>query len=140
MFAYRGFTGEHDGISTFIHCIGDIGHLGTGWDGVLDHGFQQVGSNYHAFTVTGAKFDDMTLHRGQFRQINFHPQVTTGNHDAVGNLYDFLKVFHALLVFNLGNDLDGGKLFRKIFLDQIAQLQNITGFADKGQGDIIQFV
>jgi hypothetical protein len=44
-----------------------------------------------------------------------------------------------LLVFNLGNDFYGGRFFRFMVQNQLAQLQYIVRFAHKRERNVVEF-
>ena len=50
--------------------------------------------------------DDSALNTRNLLDWHLNTQITTGNHDAVASINDFINIIYTLLVFNLRNNLD----------------------------------
>ena len=74
------------------------------------------------------------LNERHFFSRNFYAEVAAGNHQAVGNLKNFIQVVDALLVLDLGDDLDVACI---VPLKQLTDFQNVARFAHERSGDEI---
>ncbi|MEY5014136.1 MAG: hypothetical protein RIS92_494 [Verrucomicrobiota bacterium] len=99
-----GFSGKHDGIGLFEHCVGDVGDFGASWHGGGDHRFEQVGCDDDGLPEPLAAFDDTSLDNWQFLHWAFDPEITAGDHDEVGFPNDVVEVANGQLVFDFGDD------------------------------------
>lgn len=63
-------------------------------------------------------------------------EITTGDHDTVGLLQDFVKVEDTLLVLDLGNDLDVGT----VGAENLSDLLDVVAGSDKRSEDHVDVV
>ena len=131
-----GFTGQHDTVSTVQNSVTDIGNFSSGWSWVVGHRFQHLGSTDNWLTGQVRLSDQLLLDSQDFWGWDFDTQVTSGNHDSVSDLQDFVEVVNTLLVFNLDDDLDVLTVFTQNFSDG----QNILSGSDERSEDHVDTV
>ncbi|CAY77608.1 hypothetical protein P301_A20221 [Saccharomyces cerevisiae P301] len=131
-----GFTRQHNTVSTIQDSVTDIGNFSSGWSWVVSHGFQHLGSTDNWLTSQVRLSNQFLLDSQDFWGWDFNTQVTSGNHNTVSDLQDFVEVVNTLLVFNLDNDLDVLTLFTQDFSDG----QNIVGGSDERSEDHVDTV
>lgn len=86
-----------------------------------------MGGGDHRLSLVIAFADHLFLqHRNLFRG-NFHPQVSPGHHDPVGNVQDGIQVVDTFLIFDLGDYMD----IRIVGLQDLSDFQHIVGLSDK---------
>ena len=81
--------------------------------------------------------DQAFLDDGHVLQGDFHAQVAARYHDAVGHAQDFVDIFHALVVFDLGDDLG---VLARLAPQELPNFQDILGAARERRGDEIDLV
>lgn len=102
----RGFSTQHDTISTIKNCVGDIGCLSSGRSWIFYHCFHHLSGNYDRFSGGVTLIHHKFLGDKHLGSGDLHSEVTSGDHDPVGSLKNVVEVFETLLVFDLGNDLN----------------------------------
>ena len=100
------FAREHEGIGVGIDSVGDVGHFGARGTRVLDHALEHLCGHDDRLMGADALLNDVALNTGNELIIHLDAQITTGHHNAIGGLDDFINVVHTLLVLNLGDDAD----------------------------------
>jgi len=125
------FTRQHDGISAIEDGIGDIRSLSTGGARSLDHGLKHLGGSDNGLGSNVGLLDHPLLSDEDLFGWDLHAQVTTGDHDTVRSSNDLVIVVEALLVLNLGDDLDMGATLSQNFADSL----NALGGTDKRGSD-----
>ena len=68
------------------------------------------------------------------RKVDLHAHVAPGHHDAVRHGQDIRQVADALPVFDLGDDAD----MEIVLVQDLPQLPDVGGGADKAGGDIVK--
>jgi len=101
-------TREHDGISAIKDGISNVGSLSTSRARSLDHGLKHLGGSDNGLGSNVSLLDHPLLSNEDLFGGNLHAQVTTGDHDTISGSNDLVVVVEALLVLDLGNDLDMG--------------------------------
>ena len=132
-----GLAGEHDGGGAVVHGVGHVGNLRPGGPGVLNHGFQHLGSGDHPLAQQAALVNQPLLNGGQLHKGDFHTQVASGHHDALAGLANSLNIVHTGLVLDLGDDLDA---LAAVFVQEIAHIQHILLGGNKGRGHKVHIV
>ena len=74
--------------------------------------------------------DELLLKHRHFFHIDFHAEVAAGNHDAVGNLEDLVKIVDAHAVLNLGENLN---VASAVVGAELADGQHVARAADEGR-------
>ena len=128
-----GLTGEHDAISSIEHGVGDIGCLSTSGARSLAHGFEHLRSSDDWLGCDVSLLDHPLLGDEDLLRRDLHAEIATGDHDTVGGGEDLVVVVEALLVLDLGNDLDVGAAWSK----QVTDVLNIVLLAHKRSGNHI---
>ena len=98
------FPGQHNGAGAVVDSVSNVSGFGSGGAGVLHHGIQHLSGGDHLKACVIGFFDQLLLDNRNLLQRNFHAQVASGNHDAVGHIDDLVDVFHTILIFNFGDD------------------------------------
>ena len=104
--AHRGLPGEHHRVGTVEHRVGDIGGLGPGGPGVLDHRLEHLGRHDHRLGVLPGDLDRPLLHQRDLFERKFHPEVAPGHHDGVEGLDDGFQVLDGLGLLQLRDHRD----------------------------------
>ena len=131
-----GLSGKHHAVSTVKDSVGNIRALGTGRARVLDHRFEHLGSGNDGLAGNIGLTDHVLLGKENLFGRDLHTKITTGNHDTIGSGKDLGVVLKTLEILNLANDLDVSILLT----EDLADLVNIGGLADKRGGDEIDLV
>ena len=71
-----------------------------------------------------------------FFRMNFDSHISSGNHDAVRLRDDLVNVVHALLVLDLGHDLD----FLALVAENLSDLTNACGITNERREDYVDIV
>lgn len=127
------FAREHDAVSTIEDCIGDICGFSTGGGGVVGHGVEHLRGGDHRDTVLHAVADDVLLEAGHLGGADFDSEITTGDHAGIGDSKDIVKNSNGLGLLDLDDDL--GVLL--VLLDDVAEVDDVLGLADEGEGEEI---
>ena len=72
----------------------------------MNHGFQHLRRSNYARSKHAALVDQIFLDRRYFHSRNLHTEITSCDHDSVGDLTDFLYVIHTGTILNLGNNIN----------------------------------
>lgn len=118
-------TRQHDTVCTVENGVGNVRHLGSSRARVICHGFQHLSCADDRLALDVTLGNHHLLGKEDLGCGNFDTQVTTGNHDAVSLLQDFIEVVNTLLILNLGNNLDLLALFTQDFTD-VADITSTT--------------
>ena len=102
--AHRRLTGQHHRVGAVEHGVGNVGGLGAGRAGVVDHRLQHLGGHDHRLGVLAGHLDGPLLHQRHLLQRQLHPQVAAGHHDRVEREHDRLEVVDGLRLLQLGDD------------------------------------
>mmetsp|Transcript_10421 Transcript_10421/g.47024 ORF Transcript_10421/g.47024 Transcript_10421/m.47024 type:complete len:350 (+) Transcript_10421:2139-3188(+) len=133
----RRLPGEHHAVGAVEDGVGDVGGLGAGGAGRAGHGLEHLGGGDDGLTAEVGLSDHHLLDPEYSLQGDLHAEVAAGHHDAVGVLEDVVKVCDALLVLDLGDDLD---LVTTRFIEDLAdQLHVLAGLHERG-GDKVHLV
>lgn len=129
-------TGQHDTVRSVKDGIGNVGHLGTSRTRVICHGLEHLGGTNDRLALNVTLGDHHLLGDEDLGSRDLDTEVTTGDHDAIRFLENFVEVVDTLLVLNLGNDLD---LFA-LFTEDCADMANVASTANKGREDHLDLV
>ena len=111
------FAAEHDGIGAVDDGIGNVTRFSTSRTRVVAHRFQHLSCRDDRFTGFMAFADEDFLEHRDFFCRYFDTKVTTGDHDAVAHLNDFINIIDSSLTFDLRNDLHFAVVLFKQFAD-----------------------
>jgi hypothetical protein len=111
------FSGQHNTISTVQNSIGNVRDFGTGRTRVVGHGFEHLGGADDRLTSHVALCNHHLLSDEDLGCRNFDTQISTSNHHSICFLQDLVKIVDALLILDLGNDLDLLSVLTKNFAD-----------------------
>ena len=134
IFARRRFAGEHNGGGPVINGVGHIGDLRPGRPGIFHHGVQHLCGGDDRLAAGDALGDHVLLNHGNFRKVDLHAHITPGYHDSVRRVQNFGKVGNTLLIFDFGDNANGGTYG----IQQGSQLPDIRRGADKAGGHKIK--
>ena len=134
VFARRCLAGEHDGGGSVVDGVGHVGDLRPGGAGILHHRVQHLCGCDDRLAGGHALGDHVLLDDGNLCEVDLHAHIPPGHHDAVRHGQDLRQVADPLLVFNLGDDLDGGVCL----IQQAADLPHVVRRADEAGGDEVK--
>jgi hypothetical protein len=117
--------------------VGDVCHLRTGRQRVVAHRLQHLRGANAKLAGDVALGDHHLLGEGDLLGGDLHAEVAASDHDAVGVLEDIVEVAHALLVLNLGDDLD---VFTAVFVEELSNHLDVVAALDEGHGDVVHLV
>lgn len=127
---------QHDTVGAVEDSIGDVGHLRTSRPGIVRHGLEHLRGADDRLALDVALGDHHLLGDEDLGSGDLDPQITTGDHDAVGLVEDLVEVVDALLVLDLGNDLD----LLALLAQDLTDMADIAAAADEGGEDHIDLV
>lgn len=116
------FPREHKAISLLHHRIEDIRHFRSRREGVLHHGFEQLGRDDDEFSMLKALLRHLPLIDRKHLDGGLDPEVSTGDHDPVGSTQYLQKVLHSLGILDLRDDF---YVRRSILIQEASQFQHI---------------
>ena len=131
------FTGEHHAASAVVNRVGHVGDFSAGGTGVPHHRIQHLSGGNHRFACLMALADHLLLQHGNLCGRNLHTQITPGNHDTVSSGQDVVNVVHALLILDLGNNLD---IVSAVLLEHLTDGFHISGAAHEGSGHEVKVI
>ena len=79
---------------------------------------------------------DRPLDRGDILQIHLDAEIAACDHNAVGGLDDLIDIIDALLILDLGDDLD----VTLAAVEDLLYLIHVLARADKGVSDEVHIV
>ena len=120
-------AGEHDGIRTIEDGVADIGDLSTRRTRVALHGVEHLRCDDDRLAGLVALTDDLFLDQRDILCRDLNAEVTTSDHDAVGDFEDCIEVLDAFEVLNLRQDLH----VAIVLLDELADGQDILRTLDE---------
>mmetsp|Transcript_1935 Transcript_1935/g.4805 ORF Transcript_1935/g.4805 Transcript_1935/m.4805 type:complete len:312 (+) Transcript_1935:74-1009(+) len=103
----RRLAREHDAVRAVEHRVRDIARLRARGPRQPGHGLEHLRGGDHRLTHQVAPANHHLLRQEHLLRWDFHAQVSTRHHDAVARLNDRVEVLEALLILNLGDDLNG---------------------------------
>ena len=127
---------QHHTVSTIGNSVSDVTDFGTGWAGVVDHGFEHLGSANDGLACDVAHGYHLFLGSKYLSGRNLNTQITSSNHDTIGFLQNLLEVVDALSVLDLGYDLDVLAVLTKDLTDGL----DILSTADEGSKDHVNII
>ena len=72
----------------------------------MNHGLQHLRGCDHTGSHKTALVDQILLNSRNLHARDFHSQVSSCNHDSIGNLADFFHVIYTGTILNFRNDVD----------------------------------
>lgn len=106
IFSLSSLSGQHNTISSIQNSISNIRAFSPGGPGLLHHRLQHLSSADHRLSNLIAARDHALLGQEDLLRRNLNSKITSGNHDSIRGLNDIIEISHALLVLDLGDDLD----------------------------------
>eukprot|EP00968_Pinguiococcus_pyrenoidosus_P022942 scaffold3474_cov246-Pinguiococcus_pyrenoidosus.AAC.17 len=91
-----GLSGKHDRVSAVVDRRGDVGCLGAGGRGVVDHGLEHLRRDDDGLPDLAAGTDDALLDHWHFPRLHLDAKVSTSHHDTVAVVEDLLQVVDSL--------------------------------------------
>ena len=122
VFAGSGLAGKHDGAGSLIDRIGNVRCLRTGGTGILDHGIQHLCGGDNLFACGIYLVDDLFLDHRYIFQGNLHAHIAAGDHDSVCRFDDAVDIVHALLILDLGDDVE---ITSSVLIQNLADLVDV---------------
>ena len=117
-------SGKHDRARSLSDRICHVCRLRTGRAGMDHHGVKHLCSSDDNLSRFIDFLDDPLLDDRHVFQRYLHTHVASGDHDAVCLLDDRVNIIHALLIFNLGDDVD---LLTAVIVEKLSHLPDIVG-------------
>ena len=136
VFAIGGLAAEHDGVGAVIDGVCDVGDLGAGRSRVLDHRVEHLRGHDDGLLRLNALADEHALDERDALNGHLDAEVATSHHDAVYAVKYLVNVVDALLVLNLGNDLD----WAVVCVEDVLNLLDIFCAAHERVGDEVELV
>ena len=94
----------------------------------MNHGLEHLGRGYDTFSEHTALADQILLNRRHFHARDFDSEISTGNHDTIGNLTDFFNVLHTRTVLNLCNNIN---IFAAVLVKEFTHILDIFLYGDE---------
>ena len=136
VFAIGGLAAEHDGVGAVIDGVCDVGDLGAGRARVLDHRVEHLRGHDDGLLRLNALADEHALDERDALNGHLDAEVAASHHDAVYAVKYLVNVVDALLVLNLGNDLD----WAVVCVEDVLNLLDIFCAAHERVGDEVELV
>lgn len=110
MLPHGRLAGEHQRVGPLPDRLGDVGHLGPGGRGVLDHGLEELRRHDDGPVEPPAELHDPVLGRRDLLQRDLGAQVPASHHGSVRRPDDVLQVLQRVNALDLRDhrDLTGG--------------------------------
>ncbi len=70
----------------------------------MNHGLQHLCCCYYLFSFGNRLFNDLLLKHGNLFQRNFNTHISSGNHNTIGYIDDFVQILDTLHILNFSND------------------------------------
>mmetsp|Transcript_19112 Transcript_19112/g.38510 ORF Transcript_19112/g.38510 Transcript_19112/m.38510 type:complete len:374 (+) Transcript_19112:236-1357(+) len=137
MLAVGGLAGKHDAVGTVQDGVGNVGALGTGGTGILDHTLEHLSGRDDGLTGNVGLTDHVLLCQKHLLGWDFHTQITTGHHDSIGGGKNLHIVLQSLQVFDFAYNLD---VLSAILGKEAADLAHIACLTNKGGGDEVDII
>lgn len=131
-----GLSREHDAVGSVEDGVGDIRDLGSGRSGVVSHGLEHLGRDNDGLSGNVALGDHHLLGHEHLRGGDLDSEISSGDHDSVGDGEDLVEVDDSLLVLDLDDDLDVGSLGS----EDLSDGEHIVGGSDEGGKDHVDSV
>ena len=136
VFAIGGLAAEHDGVGAVIDGVCDVGDFGAGRARVLDHRVEHLRGHDDGLLRLDALADEHALDERDALNGHLDAEVTTSHHDAIYAVKNLVYVVDALLVLNLGNDLDRAV----VSVEDVLNLLDVFCAAHEGVGNEVELV
>mmetsp|Transcript_3464 Transcript_3464/g.15235 ORF Transcript_3464/g.15235 Transcript_3464/m.15235 type:complete len:408 (+) Transcript_3464:532-1755(+) len=130
-------AGEHRAVTTIEYGVCDVGHLCACRQRIVAHGLEHLRGADAKLARDVALGDHHLLGKSDLLGGDLHAEVAAGHHDAVGVLEDIVEVAHALLVLDLGDDLD---VLSAVFIQNFANHLDVLAGLHKGHCDVVHLV
>mmetsp|Transcript_4005 Transcript_4005/g.11410 ORF Transcript_4005/g.11410 Transcript_4005/m.11410 type:complete len:247 (-) Transcript_4005:694-1434(-) len=116
------FSAQHHGICSVENRSANVGHLSTCRARISLHRVQHLGCHNTWLALSVALLDHHLLCCKDLAEGNLHAEITTGNHDTIRCVENFVEMIHAFLTLNLADNQrpQGGRLT----LSRLGQLGN----------------
>ena len=115
-------SGKHDRTGSLINGVRNVCRLRTGRTRMDHHGVEHLCCSDNNLSCRIYLLNNLLLDDRHMFQRNFHTHVSSGDHDSVCRLDDRINVIHALLIFNLGNDMD---FISAVIIEELSHLADV---------------
>ena len=122
IFSCCSLTGKHDRACSLINSICHVCCLRTGRSWIFHHGIQHLSCCDYLFACIIDLVNDLFLDNRNIFQRNLHTHISTGDHDSVCHFHNAVDIINALLIFNLGNNIN---VTAAVFIQNLTDLQHI---------------
>ncbi|MGY3683441.1 hypothetical protein ACVWXU_007064 [Streptomyces sp. TE33382] len=129
--ADAGLAGEHHRVRAVDDRVGDVGGLGAGGAGVVDHRVEHLGGDDDRLGVAPGELDGALLDDRHLFQGHFDAEVAAGDHDAVEGGDDAVDAVDGLGLLDLGDDGEPAALL----LHDAVDVVDVASAAHEGEGD-----
>ena len=136
VFTISGLAAEHNGVGAVVDGVCDIGDLGAGRARVLDHRVEHLRGHDDGLLRLDALADEHALDERDALNGHLDAEVSTSHHDAIYAVKNLVYVVDALLVLNLGNDLDRAV----VSVEDVLNLLDVFCAAHEGVGNEVELV
>jgi len=126
-----GFAGEHDSIGTVKDGVSNVTGLSASRARGRDHRLKHLSGSDDGLAGNVSLLDHPFLGDEDLLRRDLHTEITTSDHDTISGSEDLIIVVEALLVLDLGNDLDVGTARPK----EITDVLDVVLLADEGGSD-----
>ena len=99
--------GKHDGAGSVIYGVRHVRRLCSGGSGMAHHGVQHLRRRDYLFSGIVNLFNDHLLDHGNILHRDLHTHIAPGNHNSIRHPDDFINIIYALLILNLGDQVNG---------------------------------
>ena len=123
--AVRRLARKHHAVCAVEDRVGHVRALGARGARVLDHRLEHLGRDDDGFASLAALGDHDLLLAEHLLGRDLHTQVASRHHDPVRGLEDLVKVVKALLVLDLGDDLDARAIRAQHLADEMHVLRRL---------------
>ena len=107
MLAVCGFAAEHNGVGALEDRVSHVGDLRAGWTRILYHTLKHLCCHDDRLLALAAGVNYPLLYQRNTLRRNLNSEVTARNHHSVAVGQNVVEIVHSLLIFNLGDELDG---------------------------------
>mmetsp|Transcript_83269 Transcript_83269/g.268429 ORF Transcript_83269/g.268429 Transcript_83269/m.268429 type:complete len:434 (-) Transcript_83269:112-1413(-) len=117
--ARRRLAGEHDAVRAVKHGVRHVAGLGASGARQGGRGLKHLRGGDHGLANNVAPGDHHLLRQKHLLGWDLHAQIAARHHDGIAGLDDRVEILQALLVLDLGGDLDGSAAQAKRLADEL---------------------
>ena len=134
--ALGGLTRQHDTVGSVKNSVSDVRDFGTGWARVVGHALEHLSSANDRLAGNVALGDHHLLGDEDLGRWDLNTEITTSDHDTIGQLENLVKVVYTLLVLDLCNDLD----VLTLLTEHLPDCGNVLTSTDEGCKDHVHTI